>query len=328
MNKIKQNRQITYFIIIALMIGVFVLSLKTGKYPLSFEEILSGDEMQRRVFFTLRLPRACVGLIAGIGLGISGIIYQTIFSNSLASPDMIGVSSGASVGAALAILFLVNKPIYITLFAFVGSMLAIILSLSISHISSMKGNATIILSGLVVHSLAQTILMMLKTIADPEKELAAIEYWIMGSLNAITLEQLPFMSLITIGCTILLILLYRQVMLLSLDEGEAKLLGVSVGKVRLLILLLATLIVASSVSVTGVISFVGLLAPHMARILTKNTKLSTLLLSGAIGGIILCSADILARTVADSELPVSVFTSLIGAPFLLMLIVNKGKKYE
>jgi iron complex transport system permease protein len=119
-----------------------------------------------------------------------------------------------------------------------------------------------------------------------------------------------------------LFLLHRQLILLSAEEGEARMLGVNVGSMRLLVLLLATLVVASVVSLSGLISFVGLLAPHGARLLTKNNRLGTMLLSGLVGGILLCGADILARSVAQTELPVSIFTSLLGAPFLIYLIVR------
>lgn len=312
-----------YIILTIGFILVFLLSLTTGKYPISFLEIISGNNTMMQVFLTLRLPRTIMGLIGGIGLGVAGMIYQTVFANPLASPDIIGVSSGASVGAAFAILFLANSSGCVTACAFIGSLFAILLSLGIAYISSGKNSLSIVLSGLAIHALAQTMLMVLKIMADPEKELASIEYWIMGSLNGITLDKIPVTVIITILCVIVLILLYRQVLLLSVEEGEAKLLGVSVEKMRLLILLIVTLIVASIVSVTGIITFVGLLAPHIARMLTGDNRLRTLYLSGLIGSILLCLADILARSISASELPVSVFTSLIGAPFLVFLLLKR-----
>lgn len=319
----KQKVAKIYIAVLAVFAIIFFVSLMVGKYPLSIEKILSGDETAIRVFLTLRLPRTLMGIIGGLGLGIAGMIYQTVFHNPLASPDIIGVSSGASAGAAFAIIFLANTPMAVTLLAFVGSLLAIVLSLGIASMAKGSGSISIVLSGLAVHAFAQTILMVLKTVADPEKELASIEYWIMGSLNAITLEKIPVALAVTIVCVIALVLLYRQVLLLSVEEGEAKLLGVSVVRVRLAILLLATLIVASIVSVTGIITFVGLLAPHVAKMLTGDNRIRTLLLSGLLGSILLCLSDIFARSLAASELPVSVFTSLIGAPFLVFLLLKR-----
>ena len=323
MMKSKQKVAKIYIVVLTVFIIVVFLSLMVGKYPLSFEKILEGDETSVRVFLTLRLPRTLMGIIGGLGLGVAGMIYQTVFHNPLASPDIIGVSSGASAGAAFAIMFLANTSIAVTLLAFLGSLAAIVLSLGIASLARGSGNISIVLSGLSVHALAQTVLMILKTVADPEKELASIEYWIMGSLNAITLKKIPVALTVVIFCVLVLVLLYRQVLLLSVEEGEAKLLGVSVVRIRFVILLLATLIVASIVCVTGIITFVGLLAPHIARILTGDNRLRTLWLSGLLGSILLCLADVFARSIAASELPVSVFTSLLGAPFLVFLLLKR-----
>ena len=327
MMKSKQKVTQIYIVVLIAFAAVFFLSLMVGKYPLSIEKLMAGEEATVRVFFTLRLPRTLMGIFGGLGLGIPGMIYQTVFHNPLASPDIIGVSAGASAGAAFAIIFLANTPVAVISLSFVGSLLAILLSLGIASLAKGSGNISIVLSGLAVHALAQTILMVLKTVADPEKELASIEYWIMGSLNAITLEKIPVVCIVTIICVMALALLYRQVLLLSVEEGEAKLLGVSVVKMRLVILLLATLIVAAIVSVTGIITFVGLLAPHVARMLTGDNRLRTLWISGLMGSILLCLADVFARSAAESELPVSVFTSLLGAPFLVFLLLKRRADY-
>ncbi len=311
------------FLMTLVLLAEFILSLFVGKYPLSFEGLMAGEEQAMRVFMTLRLPRACMAVLAGFGLGVAGMVYQTVFRNPLASPDIIGVSSGASAGAAFAILFLTGSAFAVMGSAFLGSMIAVALVLALTSIAPEKGNASIVLAGIAIHSLAQTILMVLKLSADPEKELASIEYWIMGSLNGITLDKLPVPFILSVICMVALFLLHRQVLLLSVEESEAALLGVSVEKMRLCILLLATLVVAATVSVTGIISFVGLLAPHCARLLTKDNRIHSLWLSGLLGGVILCMADILARSTAASELPVSVFTSLLGAPFLIWLLLRR-----
>lgn len=301
-----------------------VVSLFVGKYPLSFDKLIAGDEMHWRVLLTLRLSRTAVGVIGGFALGISGFVYQTVFKNPLASPDIIGVSSGASLGAAAGILFL-HGTILVTLSSFSGALMAVVLSLSLSSLDKSGKNSTIVLSGIAVHSIAQTLLMCLKLTADPERELASIEYWIMGSLNGISIYSIVPNVLLCIVCMLFLFLLHRQVILLSAEEGEAKMLGVNVKALRLCVLMLSTLVVASVISLSGLISFIGLLAPHTARLLTKNNRLSTMLLSGISGGVLLTGADILARSVAQTELPVSIFTSLLGAPFLIYLII-KGRK--
>ena len=304
-----------------LLIALAAAGLFVGKYPLSMEKLLAGDEMQWRVFWTLRCSRTVVGVIGGFALGAAGFVYQTVFRNPLASPDIIGVSSGASAGAAAGILFL-SGTAAVTFSAFAGALLAVILALALSTLDKSGRNSTIVLAGIAVHSLAQTILMALKLTADPERELASIEYWIMGSLNGISLYSLGGNILLCLLGLTALFLLHRQVILLSAEEGEARMLGVNVGVLRLIVLLVATLVVSSVVSLSGLISFVGLLAPHGARLMTKHNRISTMLLSGLLGGILLCAADILARSAAATELPVSIFTNLLGAPFLIFLIIR------
>ncbi len=306
---------------VTVLVALAVLSLVIGKYPLAIEKLLTGDEMQWRVFLTLRLSRTVVGVSGGFALGVSGFVYQTVFRNPLASPDIIGVSSGASAGAAAGILFLSGTAM-VTGAAFVGALLAVVFALALSSLDRSGKNSTIVLAGIAVHSLAQTILMILKLTADPERELASIEYWIMGSLNGISVYSIGGNLILCFLCMAILFLLHRQVILLSAEEGEARMLGVNVNRLRLMVLLIATLVVSSVVSLTGLISFIGLLAPHGARLLTKHNRISTMFLSGLLGGILLCGADILARSVAATELPVSIFTSILGAPFLIFLIIR------
>lgn len=303
------------------MVALAAASLFVGKYPLSMEQLAAGDAMQWRVFLTLRCSRTVVGIIGGFALGVAGFVYQTVFGNPLASPDIIGVSSGASAGAAAGILFL-SGAAAVTASAFAGALLAVVLALALSSLNRSGKSSTIVLAGIAVHSLAQTALMCLKLTADPERELASIEYWMMGSLNGISAYSIGGNLVLCVLCMGALFLLHRQIILLSAEEGEARMLGVRVPQLRLAVLLTATLAVSSVVSLTGLISFVGLLAPHGARLLTGQNRMSTMLLSGLLGGVLLCGADILARSMAAVELPVSIFTSILGAPFLIVLIVQ------
>ena len=317
------TRHNVYLTITAMTLAVMaVVSLFVGKYPLTLQGLLAGETMQVNVFRNLRLSRTLMGVIGGFCLGAAGFVYQTVFRNPLASPDIIGVTSGASAGAAAGILFL-SSGAQVTAASFFGAVLAVALTLSLSGLDRTGRAGTIVLAGIAVHALAQTVLMALKLTADPERELASIEYWIMGSLNGISIYKLPGNLARCLGCTAALLVLHRQIVLLSAEEGEARMLGVPVTVLRLGVLLLATLSVACVVSLTGVISFIGLLAPHGARLLTGRNDRKTMVLSGLLGGVLLCGADILARTVAATELPVSIFTSLLGAPFLVWLIVRR-----
>lgn len=319
------RNNILLIVFAAVFAMLIVLSVFVGKYPLSIDAIKAGDEIQLKVLFNLRISRTVMAAIGGFMLGVSGFVYQTVFKNPLASPDIIGVSSGASAGAAFGILFF-GSSLLISFSSFVGAIIALAAALTLSFADRSKSKNTIVLSGIAVHALSQTFLMLLKLTADPNKELASIEYWIMGSLSDISGYKIILNSFICIFCVIVIFLLNRQTVLLSADEGEAKMLGVNVEKMRFVILLAATVGVSAVVSVTGLISFIGLLAPHGARLITKDNGRKTLLLCGIFGGIILCGADILARSVAKTEIPVSIFTSLIGAPLLIILALKR--RYE
>lgn len=311
---------------VLLLIVVLVWSVITGQYPLTLKSLLSGDTMSIMVFKRLRLPRALMGVIGGFGLSISGYIYQLIFKNPLASPDIVGVSSGASAGAALAIVAVSASVPVISISAFIGAVTALIITLLTAYLVPGRNSYTIVLAGIAIHSVAQTILMFLKLAADPEKQLASIEYWIMGSLNGISRDSLAIPFLTTLAGFIIMAMLYRQVLILSTSEEEAVSLGVNVTSLRFIILMLATLVVSSIICVTGLISFIGLIAPHIARLLTKRNDIFTYITSGFTGAILLTLADILARSVSTSELPVSIFTSLLGAPLLIILLIRANKK--
>ena len=311
---------------VLLLIVVLVWSVITGQYPLTLKSLLSGDTMSIMVFKRLRLPRALMGVIGGFGLSISGYIYQLIFKNPLASPDIVGVSSGASAGAALAIVAVSASIPFISISAFIGAVTALIITLLTAYLVPGRNSYTIVLAGIAIHSVAQTILMFLKLAADPEKQLASIEYWIMGSLNGISRDSLAIPFLTTLAGFIIMAMLYRQVLILSTSEEEAVSLGVNVTSLRFIILMLATLVVSSIICVTGLISFIGLIAPHIARLLTKRNDIFTYITSGLTGAILLTLADILARSVSTSELPVSIFTSLLGAPLLIILLIRANKK--
>ena len=312
------------------LVIAFVSALTTGKYPISLADLCAGEPMAVRTFTILRLPRALMGLVGGFGLGVAGFVYQTVFRNPLASPDIIGVPSGASAGAAFAILFTSAASPSTTVFAFVGGLLAVCLSLGLTALSPVKEHSSIVLAGIAVHSLAQTFLMVLKLMADPEKQLASIEYWIMGSLAGVTASKIPFPVVIILFSSAVIFLLHRHILALSVQEDEARMLGVSVQKTRFFVLFLATLTVAAAVSVTGLISFISFsrtlpMIPHTARLLTGHNRRSSCLLSGIIGSVLLLTADVLAKSLTAVELPVSIFTSLLGAPFLIYLILAERR---
>jgi len=327
----QHNRKHLHQFLIAstVLLIVSIFSIAVGRFPISIREIgkiLLGkevDHMVHMVFFTLRLPRTIMVIIAGFGLSISGSIYQTIFKNPLATPDIIGVSSGANLGAALAIVFLAGGTFAITVNAFVGGVVAVFIAIGLTKVSKDKGNSSLILSGIIIGSLTQGLIMMLKFFADPERHLAAIEYWSMGSFAGITAEKvLAILPYFTLGIIILLLLRW-QINILSLDEEEVISLGVNLKLIRLVVIISATMLVASIVSITGLITFIGLIAPHIGRKIRKKNDFNTAIFSGIIGAIILVIADCLARSIGQSEIPISILTTFIGAPFLAYIMIRR-----
>jgi iron complex transport system permease protein len=336
MVSVSERRKIIalYGIIIALLLCAIMVSIGVGKYPISIEEILniiSGkqvEEMTRNVFLTLRLPRTIMVVLAGFGLSVAGCVYQTIFKNPLASPDIIGVSSGASMGAAFAIVFLGSGTIVIAASAFAGGLVVLLFLLGLVSVANNKSIATYVLSGIVINALAQAFIMTLKFFADPERQLASIEFWTMGSFGNITNEKLfIILPVFLLGMAGLFVFRW-QITLLSLNDDESKMLGVRVQYIRLGVLLCATLVVASVICITGLISFIGLIAPHIGRIILKRNNFNTSVFSGLVGAVILLAADCLARSISSSEVPISIMTSLIGAPFLAYFMSRRGKRLE
>ena len=316
-----------YIISLFLLIIFLTVSLCTGRYPMTIQEIghiLSGrgtDETAKSVFFTLRLPRTVMAFIAGAGLSMAGSIYQDIFRNPLASPDLIGVTSGAGAGAAFAIVCFGQNAGAAVGSAFAGGLIAVGAAVALAGMSRQKAVSDFVLAGIAIRALADSFIMAMKYLADPERQLASIEYWTMGSLSSITAEKLMTAVPVVLIGFICLMFFRWQIQMLSLADDEAAMLGVSVRTARIIILILTTLMVAGIVSVTGAISFVGLVAPHIARMILKENGFSAGILSGITGSIIILAADCLARSAGGSEIPISILTSLLGVPMMIWLLM-------
>lgn len=313
------------------VISAFILSIHVGKYKITTDDIvriLKGiheDKMTVNVFYMLRLPRSIMVILAGIGLSTAGSVYQTIFKNSLASPDIIGVTSGANVGAAFSIVFISGSVFSVAFGAFLGGILALAFVIGLVKVSKSDNVLGYVLSGIVINAITNGILMTIKYFADPENQLGAIEYWTMGSFGGITSEKLKIiLPFFVIGMAGIVIMRWK-IYILSVSDEEAKSLGISVNRSRLLILLFSTLVVASIVSVTGLISFIGLIPPHIARSILKKNDFKTVLFSGLVGAILMAFSDCIARILLPSELPISIITSFIGAPYLAFLVMKNKK---
>ncbi len=314
-----------------LLTTVAIIALCVGRYSISLETLWQAiiepsnisDPTVATVLWQVRLPRIVMAALSGAGLAVAGTSLQAIFANPLISEHILGVSSGASFGAALGILFFKNT------FAiqFNAVVFGIAAMLSACFIAQKNGRVKVlmlVLAGVIVSALFSAGLSMLQYVADSEKELPTIVFWLMGGLSKSTMATVyraapPLL--------ISIFLLYRnrwQLNLLSLNEEESISLGVNVKRVRLLIILLTTLITASVVSSCGVISFVGLIVPHFGRILVGSDNKHLVPASIFLGAIFILLVDTLARTISASEIPLSILTSFIGAPFFAYLLHKTG----
>ncbi|MDY3619221.1 FecCD family ABC transporter permease [Agathobaculum sp.] len=321
---------------IALLGVLAAVSACVGSFPLSLSQIggiLTGGlrgTMEERVFLLLRLPRVLMGLLAGLALGTAGGVYQTIFRNPLASPDLTGVAAGASFGAACAIVLGAGSAVQIMGGAFLMGLFSLVFVLLLVRAARIERTGTYILAGVIVSSVAEAGLMVLKTMADPERELAAIDFWTMGSLAPVTADKAATVAVAVLVPLCLLLLFRRQAAMLSLGEENARAMGLDPALWRTLLLALTTLMVAAVVSVTGVIAFAGLIAPHIAFLLLRRRGGPYLLLCALVGADILLAADVLARSLSPgAELPLSVLTILFAVPVLaLLLCKGKGGRYD
>jgi len=323
---------ILFAVITAAVITAAVVSVCVGKFTITtadIQAILKGEqvqEMTRKVFTTLRLPRTVMALIAGVGLGIAGSVYQIIFKNPLASPDIIGIAGGASLGAAVAIVSVsTSGMIAIAAGAFWGGLIAVVCVMLLVKATRSRSTSTYVLAGIVINAISKAAIMALKYFADPENELAAMEYWEMGTFGNTTLSKLlSIRPMFLIGLAGIL-LLRRQIELMSLSDNECRALGVRLRPVRAAVLALSTLMVGSIISVTGLISFAGLIAPHTARLMLRRNDSTTIIMSGLVGAFVVLTADILARVLYSAELPISILTTVIGVPILIYFLCARGK---
>lgn len=328
-----KNKKICLVVFIIICLILFCFSLTIGSYDLSIADILkilggtNTSSIQQNVFYNLRLPRVIMGLFTGLVLGLAGAIYQMLFSNPLASPDLTGVASGASLGAAAAIIIGAGTTIEKTFGAFIFGMLSLILVIVLVKTMGMQKASAYILSGIVISSLADAGIMVLKYIADPLSQLAAIEFWTMGSLAAVTVDKMMVSLFSGVIPLLILCLLHRQIVILSLGDENAQYLGINAKWQRAIILILATWMVASVISITGVISFVGLIAPHIAYLMFKKRTGYFYIISSLVGAILVLVADMLARMLTTGvELPLSILTILFSTPVLVFWMYKQRGK--
>jgi iron complex transport system permease protein len=271
------------------------------------------------VIWQVRIPRAIAVVLAGSSLAVSGSVYQGVLRNPLVSESILGVSAGAGVGAALAIL-LGQGSLMVEVWAFAFGLLAATLSVGISRIYHSNPTLVMVLAGVIVGSMFSAIISLIKYVADPYTKLPDITYWLMGSFAHVTLDNDLIMAPIVIVFLSIIILIRWRINVLSMGNEEARSLGIDVRQLTLLLILCATMLTAASVCVGGLISWVGLIIPHIARAIVGPDHMDVIITSALIGGSFLLVVDLICRTIASIEIPISVVTSLLGAPIFLYLL--------
>jgi iron complex transport system permease protein len=338
----EESRKIPYSLIVLglgiILILIIVISFFLGRYPINPGELFGilfskifpidqfwTDQMQT-ILFNVRLPRILLACLIGCSLAAAGASYQGIFQNPMAAPDILGATSGAAFGAALAIINEGNNLI-ITLSAFAFSLVTVTIVYLISKRAQGKKVLGLILCGIMVSSLFTAATSYLKLVADPNDELQAITYWLMGSLSGAT-QKTVLMAFIpmAIGLVPLFFLRWR-INVLTLGDEEARTMGINAARLRLIIILCATLITAASVSVSGMIGWVGLVIPHLARMLVGNNYKHLMPATMIFGAVFMLIVDNVSRNLLQTEIPIGILTAFIGAPFFVYLITRKGEAY-
>jgi iron complex transport system permease protein len=322
-----------------LPLAIAIASLGMGRFEVDFitvVKILSSHilpieetwtQMEYNVVMTVRLPRIILALLIGAGLSISGASFQGMFANPLVSADILGVAAGAGFGASIGILLFGNG--YVTQgFALIFGLAAIGFTYVIGGVRKNLPIFILVLAGVVTSSLFNALISLTKFVADPEEKLPAITYWLMGSLGTASYRDLYTAGpIILVGIIILLAVRWR-INLLTLPDDEAKSLGISVTALKWTVIAGATLCTAAAVAIAGIVGWVGLIIPHIARMIVGSNNERVLPVSLALGGAYLLIIDTLARTLTAAEIPLSILTAIVGAPFFAYLLRKTGGSWS
>ncbi len=336
--KERVNDKKHYFLILVcaffMLIAILLAALSIGRYtvPVStttkillsriFSIEKTWDNKSDAVIMTLRLPRSIAAILIGSALALSGATYQSIFKNPMVSPDLLGVSSGACVGAALAILMDLSAA-SIQFFAFIFGVGTVLLTASIPRIIRSDSTTILVLSGVIVSSLMSSIMSILKFLADTDTKLAEITYWTMGSLAAVQFSDIiPILPTLFIPMAVILLMRFR-LNVMALGDREAKTLGIHLRSIRTLFILCSTLLTASCVCLAGTVGWVGLVIPHIARLIVGADNQKLLPISLIFGSIFMLVIDTLCRTLSSAELKIGILTGIVGAPFFLFILLRQ-----
>ncbi len=331
---IKYKRRFLWTLLLLCLLSLvfFIVSISVGragvKNPISIiVAYLNGDEgstQMVRIFQRIRIPRACAAFLVGACLAVSGLVYQTTFNNKLVSPDILGVGSGCCVGAGLAILFGMSA-VMIHMMAFVFGFLSVLIAIFLPRLFHNHSTLSLILSGIIVGAFMDSVLALIKYMADKQDKLADIIFWIMGSLVGIQMEEVTDSLLICIIPFVILLFMSWRINVLSLGVEEASSLGINYRRNRMVVIACSTLLTANCVSICGNVGWIGLVIPHIARNFVGDDVRMSLPVSALCGGLFLMIVDTLSRLVSVNEVPLSIITGFVGALIYTVVLIRKGK---
>ena len=333
--KAKRNKKfiITLIVLSAILVVLFFTSMCLGRYPVSIGDVFKFftfqtiDNTSEKVIEYLRLPRTLIALLIGCSLAVSGAIYQSAFNNKLVSPDLLGVSSGASVGACLAILIGFSSAL-ISVFAFIFGFAAVALTLLISKTFRNKSNIILILCGLAVGGLMSSLVGLMKYLADNEMKLAEMTFWLLGDLSKATIKDFWIMLPVTVVDCALDILLSWRLNIISLGAKESKTLGVNYKLTMALLIVVATSLTAVSVAIGGTIGWIGLVIPNIVRLFVGSNNKKVIPISILLGSIMMIVVDTIARSIAPNEIPLSIITGILGTPVFIYAIFKRRREIQ
>jgi iron complex transport system permease protein len=298
-------------------------SIVGNLFKIATEGRASVDSQTYNVLINVRLPRIILALLCGAGLAVAGGAFQSIFANALATPDTLGVAAGASFGAALA-LFLNFNMFMVQIMGMAMGFLAVVLTTLISSRQGVMSIIMVLLSGLVIAALFESGISIVKVFADPNAKLPAITFWLMGSLAGVSYRGLLMASPFIVGGILIIFLLRWRLNILTLNEDEAKSMGVNLFAMRLTVTLAATMITAACVALCGQVGWIGLLIPHVCRMLFGSNNREMIPSAISLGAVFLLAVDTFARAATAAEIPISILTAVIGAPLFIILLRKTG----
>ena len=323
----------SYILVIALLIVTILISFNVGRYRVSIDNVIkillkdifhfekTWEDVYETIVWNVRVPRIIAALLVGASLSISGATYQGLFKNPMVSPDILGASAGASVGACLMMLLNQNSLV-VQMAAFAFGLLAVALAYSLSKAISRSADMVLmlVLCGLIVSTLFNSFVSIIKYVADTESQLPEITYWLMGSIAKVTYKDIMFFLIPFVVGVVPIIMIRWQLNVMSFGEDEAKAMGINVRAIRLVCIICSTILTAGVVSIAGTIGWIGLMIPHLVRFIVGPNNDKLIPMSLLVGALFMLIVDNVCRSALAYEIPLGVLTSLLGAPFFILIL--------